>query len=200
MSEGFFSRFHFLSPLCVCVLFNLLWFSNLIFSMPFPFFLLISVTRNITKSSSDPVGGMNLDMRWFISLPTQKSITRWYQTTKKILHKSSHVSLKIYMFESERCSDGVTLTGDGVTQSQLPLVDGEQVIRNFPHCISLLLLSISLIIHVFILTNKKKSIAKNIRQVPGAHGLRVLLATPSVGSGLQIWNLLFFIPSVVSHY
>jgi len=45
------------------------------------------VCRNITKSSSDPVGGMNLDMR---------------------------------------CSDGVTLTGDGVTQAELPLVDGEQ--------------------------------------------------------------------------
>ena len=29
--------------------------------------------------------------------------------------------------DSKRCSDGVTLTGDGVTQAQLPLVDGEQV-------------------------------------------------------------------------
>jgi len=45
------------------------------------------VCRNITKSSSDPVGGMNVDMK---------------------------------------CSNGVTLTGDGVTQSELPLVDGEQ--------------------------------------------------------------------------
>ena len=32
---------------------------------------------------------------------------------------------------SQRCSDGVTLTGDGVTQAQLPLVDGEQVLQ---HC------------------------------------------------------------------
>jgi len=45
------------------------------------------VCRNITTSSSDPVGGMNVDMR---------------------------------------CSDGSVLTGDGVMQGELPLVDGEQ--------------------------------------------------------------------------
>ena len=33
----------------------------------------------------------------------------------------------IFTLKYERCSDGVTLTGDGVTQAELPLVDGEQV-------------------------------------------------------------------------
>jgi len=45
------------------------------------------VCRDITTSSSDPVGGMNVDMR---------------------------------------CSDGTSLTGDGVQQSDLPLVGGVQ--------------------------------------------------------------------------
>ena len=55
-------------------------------------------------------------------------------------------------------------------------VNGEQL----HHCNSIIIskpstLSISVIFHAFI--------AKNFRRAPGAHGLPVLLVTPSVGSG-----------------
>ena len=39
----------------------------------------------------------------------------------------SYFDRLIFTLKYERCSDGVTLTGDGVTQAELPLVDGEQV-------------------------------------------------------------------------